>query len=207
MTEDDDLPADCAAFVATVNAVLDGDAPASELRSDHARECSDCRGVAVAARLLASAGPVLTAPPVVPAELTVRLAAASARPRMRRWSVPTLAVCAAVGVWLSWPARPTPEPVAVAPSGPAPRVADQWAAVTSVARHAGERAAAPARLLDPARVNLPTTDVTPPTEQAAVALTTLGQAARAGADPVAGTTRRAVDLFLRDFGLAGKPAS
>lgn len=82
----------------------------------------------------------------------------------------------------------------------APRVADQWAAVASVARSASEKATAPTRLL------------TSPSMAFAVArptgdpLASLGSATRAATAPVADSTRRAVGLFLRDLGLSAKPA-
>jgi hypothetical protein len=203
----DDLPPDCAAFAATVNAVLDGDAPAAALRAGHPLLCRDCRELAAAARLLAAAGPELALLPRPSPLLRDRLVRASLRTRRRRWPVPALAagLVLAIGVWAAWPTRPPA--VVEAAKLPAPRVADQWAAVAGVARTAGEKVAAPARLLSPPDLKLPATDLPARLDPAADALTALGQAAKAGAEPVAGTTRRAVGLFLRDFGLAAKPSS
>lgn len=207
----DHLPPDCAAFAETVNAVLDGDAPAAALRTGHPLACRDCRELAAAARLLAAAGPSLRTPLPVPSELRPQLIAAAVRAaHLRRVRLPLLGAGASVAfaVTLLWATRPAPVAVVPVPAVPAaPRVADQWAAVAGVARAAGEKVSAPARLLSPPDLKLPAADLPAPLDPAADALTALGQAARAGAEPVAGTTRRAVGLFLRDFGLTAKPSS
>ena len=209
----DDVSAECAVFAAAVNAVLDGDAPASELIDGHPLTCRDCRELAAAARLLAAAGPGLRVPPAVPADLTPRLVKAMAR-RRRPW-LPALAASLAVAGWV-WVMRPSVVPRAESAKSDvaslhqesgfadsarptAPRVADQWAAVTAVARSASEKAAGPARLLPVA------TSVRPATPSSD-AFASLGQASKAAAAPVTDTARRAVGLFLRDFGLSAKPA-
>ena len=203
MTETE-LPDDCGTFAAAVNAVLDGDAPVAALAGGHADRCPDCRGLATAARLLAAAGPGLRTPPAPPPDLRPRLVRTVARSRRRRRVAPALAAAVAVGVGV-WSARPPrPAPVAVIPVQPTPRLADQWAAVAGVARQASARAVEPARLFAPPAVTLP---AAPPPPDTSGALASLGQAARTGAEPVAGTARRAVGLFLRDFGLASKPSS
>ena len=192
-----------------VNAVLDGDALASELATGHPLTCRDCRELAAAARLLAAAGPRLQALPPVPADLTPRLVKAMTR-RRRVW-LPALAACLAVatGVWLSRPIGPAgPDIAKQNPSGtagptkttPPPRIADQWAAVTSVARSASEKATAPTRLLTSPGLTFAAA------RPAGDPLASLGSATKSAAAPVADSTRRAVGLFLRDLGLSAKPA-
>jgi hypothetical protein len=201
---------DCELFLERVNAVLDGEAAASELASDHAQTCRDCRELAAAARLLASAGPALRVLPTVPAGLTPKLVTAMTRRRRRVW-LPALAACVAVfgGAWFLRPVGPAVPDVATQnPSGaagptkptPVPRVADQFAAVASVARSASEKATAPARLLSAPNLKLAAA------RPAADPLATLNTAGKTAAAPVADTTRRAVGLFLRDLGLSAKPA-
>ena len=214
----DDRPAECEAFAAAMNAVLDGDAPATALASAHTVVCRDCRELAAAARLLAAAGPALQVPLAVPTDLHPRLVRSAMRARRRRRLVPMLAACLAVagGVWLTRPpaesgrvaagrgepSTPTTNSLRIRPTAPVGRVADQWAAVASVARSASEKAAAPARSLT-ARGTTTSShgDGSPPDPLAG-----LERASQVTAEPVAGTARRAVGLFLRDFGLSAKPA-
>ena len=204
-------PTECEAFAAVVNAVLDGDAPAAALADGHPLTCRECRGLAAAARVLAAAGPVLRVSPTVPVGLAARLVVVRRRPKA--WLPATAAGLAiAVGVWVSsvgWAESSRPTSASVAPDvgledsahpTKSPRMSDQLAAVAGIARSASERAAAPARLLAP--TSIPAAPARPPADVFAA----LGQASKSAADPVAGTTRRAVGLFLRDFGLSAKPA-
>lgn len=212
---------DCEAFAAVVNAVLDGDAPAAGLAVGHPLGCPDCRALAAAARVLAVAGPALRVPPGATLDLRPRLVRTVARVRRRRRWAPALAAGSALafGAWLAWP-EPVGRAVVVGPAvsdpprpskdatgGPRPvRVTDQWATVASVARSASEKATAPVRVFAPPTVPLAPRPAAVAPDLAALA--PLGKAGKATAEPVAGATRRAVGLFLRDLGLSSpsKPA-
>lgn len=210
---------DCEAFAATVNAVLDGDAPALALTTGHPLGCADCRSLAAAARLLASADPVLRIPPAASPELRTRLVRATTSTQRRHWMPAiTVGVALVIGVWLTWPKQEEPVVAGRTSSDtettttnaarpqPVPRLADQWATVASIARSATERAGAPVRHLPTATVSL--SPVPPPSTPDFAALAPFEQATKVTTEPVAGATRRAVDLFLRDLGLSTpiKPA-
>ncbi|OWK38675.1 hypothetical protein [Fimbriiglobus ruber] len=100
-----------------------------------------------------------------------------------------------------------PAPRAVASNAaPPPRVADQVAeagsALAALTREATDRAIAPTRNLLPSTdtLALPESDVAV-VEPAVESLSGVSEAARVGFEPMTNTTRRAVNLFLRDVGL------
>ncbi|MFO0849222.1 MAG: hypothetical protein U0871_11805 [Gemmataceae bacterium] len=209
-------PPGCVAYRATLNRVLDGDLPPVRLADGHTAGCPECAGMASLARGLLQATPVVT--PLFPDQLADQIVVAAVRDRRRRrlaWAGSSALVAAGVlaagYLALPRPANPDRPEVARAPAvTPAPRVGDQLqeagAALASLTRTATEPVTAPVRLLpQPEVVSFANVDP-PAVEPAADALAGMPSAAKAGLEPMTSTARRAVNLFLRDTGLAaGKP--
>jgi hypothetical protein len=74
-------------------------------------------------------------------------------------------------------------------------------------RKAAQPVTAPTRLLPPVETVSLTVSSSPGIEPATDALSAMPSAAKSGLEPVTSATRRAVTLFLRDFGInpSGKP--
>jgi hypothetical protein len=159
----------------------------------------------------------------LPPGLADRITAAAMRDyrvrRRRRRAALTLAasVVIAGAAYLLLPANAdAPAIVQSQPPAPeAPRVADRVAdagdALAALTRHAADQTVAPARhLVPPAEsVSWPSAELPPVVDPAVESLAEMPDAARSGFEPMANTTRRAVNLFLRDvgFGQADKPRS
>lgn len=209
-------PPGCVAYRATINRVLDGDLPSARLADGHLVGCPECAGLASLARVLLQATPVVT--PRFPDRLADQIVIGAMRDRRRRrlaWTGSSALVAAGVlmagYLALPQPANPNRPEIARAPEvSPTPRVGDQLqeagAALASLTRAATEPVVAPVRLLPPSEV-VRFANVDPPAvEPAADALAGMPTAAKAGLEPMTSTARRAVNLFLRDTGLAaGKP--
>jgi hypothetical protein len=179
---------DCDRFAELLNAVLDGDAPASALGDGH---CDACRRLAAAARLMARVTPSMR--PVPPPRLGDRLVAELTRRRRRRWPTAVALGASLAAVWFAIPdRRPAPRPLA-----------DHWRPVAAAAASAAEPLADAARLVPTPSLSLPDADLGPDLTRVTAPL---GRAAKAGAEPLTGTARRAFDLFRRDLGLDRRPA-
>lgn len=227
---DNDVPPTCRAYVAVVHAVLDRERSPADMANGHAAACDSCRELAAAARAFLGAYPLPLSVP--PPGLTDRIVAGVAqdtrvRTRRRVGAVMAFALTASVlglGVYLSsrGGGEPNDAPVAVvtgppAPGRPAPpvepprrvedQIADAGSALAAITARVADRAFTPTRhLVLPAEtVALPREVLPPMSEPFAESLAAVPQAAQASLEPVAGTTRRAVNLFLRDFGM-GPPA-
>lgn len=218
-------PTNCAAFEELVQRVLDRELPLATLDTPHSATCPECRDLASAARLLAGVSVSVTkfAPPVELADRVTDAVRGDYLTR-RRWRVAGRAVAAAalaasvlIGAALivqpteplevvEAPPRQLPNPVPV----PAPRVADRFAdagsALASITRKATDQTVAPTRQLfpTPAAPFSPMPEI-PGVEPAAESLASVPSAAKAGFEPLATTTRRAMNLFMRDTGLATAP--
>lgn len=102
---------------------------------------------------------------------------------------------------------PAPPPVVARPETSAPRIGDTLSeagdVLAKLSRSAAEKATPPRALFSPVEtVKLPTarpmeSDVQP----AADTLASVPAAARSGLEPMTNSTRRAINLFLRDTGL------
>lgn len=216
-------PPACAVFEVVVQAVLDHERSPTELAHSHTLECTNCRDLAAAARVFLSVDR-LTLPEPSP-ELTNRVLATLARDtevhRARRTTGTVLAALIAasvliVGVFVGM--RPTDrDRVSEAhndttPSPQAPlRVGDQFAdagsALARITSRVTDRAMSPTRtLLSPPEVVMLPREAPMPSADPFAAVP---ESAQAGLEPVTATTRRAVDLFLRDFGMSpsAKPNS
>ena len=225
-------PRPCAAFESVVQAVLDRERPLAALADDHTAECTACRELAASARLFLAAD--LTTLPVPPPDLTDRILTGvtwdTRVQRKRRVAAGAMAAAlaasvVAAGVYLTTRGEAGPEPAPMVRIEPAPnpaahppvRVADQFAdagsALVAITSRVTDHAVTPTRsLLSPPEIVSLTTDVdvlSPMPEPVADSLAAMPQAAGAGLEPVAATTRRAVNLFFRDFGMSppAKPNS
>jgi hypothetical protein len=91
------------------------------------------------------------------------------------------------------------------PSAPSPNIGDQFSeagnALAKLTRTTADKAA-PQSLLPPEPVKVP--DPKPPVadpQHGAEAIAAMPAAAKSGLEPMTGSTRRAISLFLRDTGL------
>lgn len=139
-----------------------------------------------------------------------------ARPRWPKWAT---AAGAAVGLVLAagvgyavWPKAEPPAPVqpvvvTPAPEQPPPKIGDTLSeageALAKITRDTTDKATPPPALFAPVEaVKLPPAKATTPDVQpAADTLASVPGAAKSGLEPVTGSTRRAINLFLRDTGL------
>jgi len=221
---------ECAAFLERVQIALDGEAAlGSVFELPHAEECADCRQTALAAqRLQCSIVPPVELP-VGLAERILERAIDDRRIRIRtRWfsaaSLATLAAGAVIGTLLVWPnSQPKPdsstEIVALPPKEPSPaianpprfdeRMADAGTAIASISRNAKDQTVTPTRNFIPQAPTTISPEMPSNLEPAAESIAEIPQNARSGIEPVTSTTRRAVNLFLRDTGVspATKPKS
>jgi hypothetical protein len=88
------------------------------------------------------------------------------------------------------------------------RVSDATSALASITKKATERTLAPRNLIpQPERMSLPDSELASSVEPAAESLSAMPQAAKSGIEPMTTGAKRAVNLFLRDTGIAPKPKS
>jgi hypothetical protein len=216
------VPTPCDAFEDLVQRVLDRELPLTALETPHAAACPECRGLASAARVLAGVPATSFDPPVELADRITSAVEGDYRTR-RRWRVAGRAVAAALAasvlvagfVYLrpaerldvvEAPPRQLPQPT----TAPPPRVADRFAeagsAFASLTRKATDQTVAPTRQLlpSPTLPFSPMGDV-PGVEPATESLASVPSAAKSGFEPLATTTRRAMNLFMRDTGLSAPP--
>ncbi len=211
---------DCTAFEAVVQRVLDGELSHDRLGGRHPQTCPACRDLLKAtAAFTAFPTPVPT--PSVGSNQRVLLTVLNDRRqrRQRRLFVGgaalTMAACLfiSLGVYFTQAgSKPAPEIVEVAPKPPAintPRVTDQVAeagsALTAMTRRATEQAMRPTRSLFPVDpMAVPQIDLPATLEPATESLAALPSAAKSGLEPITDSTRRAVNLFLRDVGFSPK---
>lgn len=207
----------CRTFHDLLQQRLDGvDAETPADFPEHARGCPACAGRQRAAARLAE-GLRLLAPPVPPADLADRISALVIRKRLtrprarRRVTIPlALAAClfVALAVRLYWsrhPADPTPGPGPIAQQPDAEpvdlrgSVAEAGGAVVALTTRTADEAVGQTRWLLPP-VPSPSLVTSPaPLEPPVRALREAGAGVGVGLEPVAGSARRAVDLFLRDL--------
>jgi hypothetical protein len=121
----------------------------------------------------------------------------------------TVLALSGVGWYATRPAPPpvnTPPIVAPQPLAPTPTVgetlSDAGEALASLSKATADLAISPTRSLF-ANTDVPWPAVRPPAEvtPAADSLAAVPAAARSSVEPLAGSTRRAINLFLRDTGL------
>ena len=226
---DDTASPACAAFEAVVQAVLDRERPTAALADEHTAECAACRELAASARLFLAAD--LRFVPDPPRDLTDRILAGAAwdtrvhRKRKLAVGVMAAALAASVlaaGVYLTArvdadrepppvAVEPTPTPVSEPPVRVADQLADAGSALAAITSRVTDQAVTPTRSLlpTPEMISIPTDVLPPMPEPVADSLAAMPEAAGAGLEPVAATTRRAVNLFFRDFGMSppAKPNS
>lgn len=124
--------------------------------------------------------------------------------------VALLAAVVAIG-YTTWP-RPVPPPdeppqrvVTVEPAGPTPNIGDQFSeagnALAKLTRTTADKAT-PRALLPAEPVKTPDVKPLPPdAAHGTEAIAAMPAAAKSGLEPMTGSTRRAISLFLRDTGL------
>jgi hypothetical protein len=141
-------------------------------------------------------------------------AAVLARPRFP-WKATTasgvalLAAVVAIGS-MTWP-KPSQPPaevpqriVTVEPAGPTPNIGDQFSeagnALAKLTRTTADKAT-PRALLPAEPVKTPDVKPRPDAAHGTEAIAAMPAAAKSGLEPMTGSTRRAISLFLRDTGL------
>lgn len=212
----------CTAFVDIVQLVLDRELPLGALETPHVATCVECRGLASAARVLAAA-PVNSFD--APVELADRITTAvegdyRTRTRLRlagRAIAAALAASVLIAGLLYLRPSEKPEIAEVPPQkqpestpAPPPRVADRFAdagsALASITRKATDQTVTPTRQLLPTTPTpfSPMSEV-PGVEPATESLASVPSSAKAGFEPIATTTKRAMNLFMRDTGLSSTP--
>ncbi len=200
---------DCITFVATWQAVLDGDVPAAALDSSHAAACPDCAGRVRFARILLNAAPPVRV--TVPSTFAAHTLARVTRDRrtqrhVRLAGVLALAAGVAVAIVVSRPAgkrelvEVVPIPTLAPQPVPAPRVVDVMADAGSVFASLTRRAADAAPQLRPASIAAPSPPA-PALDPFGDALAAVPAAAASGFEPITDGTMRAINLFRRDAGL------
>jgi hypothetical protein len=224
----DDLPPPaCGPTRAALDEVFDGTRPLADLTADpHLAGCAACRGRLREARVLLAALAVSPAPVTVPSRFAgdvLRAVRAERRERRRRRAVASvgggLAVAAAVmvAVWAwnrsgSGPvvAEQTPpfagsDPVpALRPVRVSAELAKAGDALRESSRPLAEPAAAAPKALATLAGAMTPPAVGPVAEDAApvgASLAELPGAARAGLEPLTGTTQKAFNRLLRDVGV------
>lgn len=210
-------PNTCATFEELVQRVLDREAPLTALETTHPTTCAACRGLASAARVLATTP---TSSFEAPVELAARITDTVAddyRSR-QRWRVAARAGALALAASVLFAGflylRPVEqlEVVSAPPRQlpPSPRVADRFAdagsAIATITRKASDQTVAPTRQLLPTTATpfAPMGDVAG-VEPVTESLASVPSSAKAGFEPLATTTRRAMNLFMRDTGLSTPP--
>ena len=219
------LPPDCLAFEQTVQSVLDGDLAEDRLVDAHSLVCPRCQAQARSVEILLTAlrQPARPKSPTLNQRLVHSLMRESRRRRRRPQLLRAYLVLGSVSaivtsIWLL--GRGTEgntttlkqEIVQKAPA-PAPR-----SSVSDPVREAGEtvaritgRVAEEGRQTSQALVASPVSTMLTPVEvgvrmdPATESLQHVPASAKAGFEPVTNTTRRAVNLFLRDVNIDVRP--
>ena len=135
-----------------------------------------------------------------------------ARPRWPWKAVAASATAVLVAVlavgYTAWPKpQPTPEPppVVVTPEPVSPNIGDTLSeagdALAKLSRTTAEKATPRTLLPGEVAKAAPPKPVGGDVQPAADAITSMPSAAKSGLEPVTGSTRRAINLFLRDTGL------
>ncbi len=202
---------ECERIAALVTRVLDREAAVEKLSDDsHLAECAACREMVAIVEQFALPTPK---PSMLFTECVVRAADRDYRQRRRtRWMVRSGAMAMAASVLVAvvamkpWAAKPneivqlpevksTVKPVKIEQS-----FAEAGSAFVSITRKATDQSLAPA-------VNwIASRDATVPAERTEIrTLANLPNAAKDGIEPIANTTKRAFNLFVRD--VAGLTAS
>jgi len=213
-------PNTCDAYADLVGSVLDGAAPLSALDCAHITNCVECTGLANAARELQTYSEQEIArrfaPPARFATLVSETAVSQFRRTRRirygsRFALAASLLVAVGFVYRSFNTAPSSGGLAhlTVPTIPTPatqpsvtdRLTDASDAISAITKQTTERAIAPTRTLL-ATANQFTLPAPRPVEPMALPELELQVAARVGIEPVASTTRRAYDLFMRDFGIA-----
>lgn len=142
-------------------------------------------------------------------------AAILARPCWPKWATGTTAAVGlvlAVGIgYALWPTPELPDPELVplvpTPEPTPPNIGDTLSeagdALAKLSRDTTDKATPPPALFAPVEAMRlpPTKPMTPDVQPAAETLAAVPGAAKSGLEPVTGSTRRAINLFLRDTGL------
>ena len=214
----------CPAFAELVDAVLDRTASAELLDHPHGQLCATCHDRTMAAKVILAGTPM----PVPPSGLSERIVVAALAERQVRQrrnrhlrqgllSLTALLIVGAIGfaVWPSGndliePRLATVEPkpmIEVAAIQPKPRLDQSMSkasdALASLTREVTSPAISSTRHLR-LPTELPNWNLTYAVESD-VSLTHLPTAARTGLEPVTSSTRRALNLFMRDTGLSREP--
>ena len=211
---------DCTAFEAVVQRVLDGELAHDRLRDRHAQTCPACRDLLTATAAFALFPTPVPKPSVGLNQRVLLTVLHDRRQRRQRrllvgGSALTMAACLfiSIGVYVTQTgSKPTPEIVEVVPTPTtlnAPRVTDQVAeagsVLTAMTRRATEQAMRPTRSLFPVDpMAVPQIDLPSTMDPATESLAALSSAAKSGLEPITDSTRRAVNLFLRDVGFSPK---
>lgn len=211
---------DCTAFEAVVQRILDGELAREQLGDRHPQTCPACRALLTATVAFAAFPTPVPKPSAGSNRQVLLMVLHDRRQRRQRrllvgGSALAMAACLfiSVGIYFTQTgSKPTPEVVEVVPMPPTlntPRVSDQVAeagsALTAMTYRATEQAMRPTRALFPLdpmavpQIDLPTT-----MEPATESLAALPSAAKSGLEPITDSTRRAVNLFLRDVGFSPK---
>ena len=216
------LSPECEAFDRQLHAVLDGVAEPAELTTSHAAACVRCRKLAASVRVFREIWTNGPEPiPVLDSGFAGRVVLAATmdrRSRMRqRRLVGSLAMAAGVLLavitlrpWFTAKSElanhtPLPAPTPV-------HVGDQFSeassAIAALTRRTADETVVPTLSLipvvDPPR-EIPSVAVSVPPEPAVDSLAEMPNAVQAGLEPMTTSTRRAINLFLRDTGLSPSP--
>lgn len=207
MNEPSIPPTACAAFDATVQAVLDRTLPASALDDAHCRECDSCREISAAARLLLIGleSQSLPTPPADFAERIIPAIVAESRRPVNSWRTARIAVASlaasALLAFFAVPPRQTGQQQTVATKATAPMpvaarapsvtqsLAEARSAVVSLTKRAATESLSPAKSLF-ASLD-PTPPPTPPAPPSDVPTAS-------PVEPITNTAKRALNLFIRD---------
>ncbi len=142
-------------------------------------------------------------------------AAVLARPRFPWKATSASALAGVVAVlavgYFAWPKtqpqpNPAPQPIVSIPepSAPSPNIGEQFSeagnALAKLTRITADKAA-PRTLLPTEPVKAPDPKPLPADQHGTEAIAAMPAAAKSGLEPMTGSTRRAISLFLRDTGL------
>lgn len=204
---DASLLRDCDRFASLVQAVLDGERPASALESGHAARCEVCEDLAASARmLLAHLEPLssITVPAGFAERVVPVVVAERKRERdFRRGVVAAVASLAAAVLVMVYgvPRDPGPAvanrepsvPVSVKPPPVEHSIREAGLAFANLTKRAATESIAPARnLLEKIQWDEEPAAAPPTPKDAASPAETVA--------PITNTARRAIDLFIRDVG-------
>ncbi len=223
MNTTDSTPTECQHFEERIHAVLDGSTPAHTLNTNtHAMQCAHCsarlQAVVELQRYTTHATAQQFQPsPLLASRILDALKNEPKKPRHGRTRVITAMLAASLllacstGIWyfaqtpqqqiVEVPIKPM-EPARVVPQ---PNLSAQFAdasdALSAITRKTTEKATAPTRTIWQTAERA-TTPQPKPIEPPMPKLPDVQQVARASFEPMANSTRRALNLFVRDFGIA-----